>query len=458
MTPDEIFAGARTVADVAAHFQRLRPVCLELADAATATRRGYFTPFEDERVRQLLISYWHSRCALLELVTSFRTDGQLSEELRPAAFLVAFSGACLLVDAARFLRETFHDRPVVRHKLNEPEPYFSIPAGTYDTVQKSLTHPLHAWHLYHALRYFDEHRGDLEALADDPLLAPAWASLAQRAQRVRVSLGSYVRTRAQVKGRSTATHLGRDLLGRALYGMQKLCSSLMADRYVRHGHQPLLPEAIRAHLAGVLLPGDVLVVRKEYALTNYFLPGYWPHAALYLGDPEALRRLGLHEHEHVRPRWARLLERTGEQPRRVLEAMKDGVRIRPVDSPFGCDSIVVLRPRLSPELVGEALARGLFHEGKPYDFDFDFSRSDRLVCTEVVYRAFDGVGGIELPLTRRAGRATLAAGDLIRASLQTPFFQPLLVFSPRVSDQPLTGAQAVELLREKEGRAPLPNA
>ena len=34
----------------------------------------------------------------------------------------------------------------------------------------------------------------------------------------------------------------------------------------------------------VCRPGDVLVVRKEYAATNYFLPGYWPHAALVIGS------------------------------------------------------------------------------------------------------------------------------------------------------------------------------
>ena len=48
--------------------------------------------------------------------------------------MAAYAGAVLLIHAARFLRETFGDSPVVIAKLNEPEPHFGIPAGVYDTV------------------------------------------------------------------------------------------------------------------------------------------------------------------------------------------------------------------------------------------------------------------------------------------------------------------------------------
>jgi hypothetical protein len=63
------------------------------------------------------------------------------------------------------------------------------------------------------------------------------------------------------------------LFGRALYGLQKLASSMVSGVYVRSGHTPGLPEPQRTELLGHLLPGDVLVVRKEYAVTNYCLPG-----------------------------------------------------------------------------------------------------------------------------------------------------------------------------------------
>jgi hypothetical protein len=453
MTPDDIMAGARTVAQVAVHFDELKQASLARQARGVTTARGYFTPTEDEEGRHMLVSYWQARNALLDLVTTFRHDRHLPDELRPAAFLVAYAAAVLLVDAARFLHESFKDNPIVRAKLNEPEPHFGVPPGVYDAVQSSLTSPRHAWHLYHAMRYLDEHGAELRRLADDPALAPAHAVIERLGHRVRVPAARYAKARARLHLRQTVAGLPRDLVTRAMYGLMKLSGNLVADRYTRWRHQPCVPEAVRAELCGLLLPGDVFICRKEHALTNYFLPGYWPHAALHLGDAAALRRMGLEDHAQVRPRWARLLAGDTSEPRRVLEAQRDGVWIRPLSSPLRSDALVLLRPRLDADQIAEALARGLFHEGKPYDFDFDFTRSDRLVCTEVVYRSYEGVGGIQFALKRRTGRMTLAAEDLIEMALVRDGFEPVAVYAPRFSTRLVAGPAADDVLRATRGAA-----
>jgi hypothetical protein len=450
MTSEDIASGARTVAQVALHFHELKAEAVRRHTRRAATDRGYFSPAEDEVGRHLLVTYWHARNALVELVGDFRSDANLPDGLRPSAFLVAYAAAVLLVDAARFLREAFDTNPVVRAKLNEPEPHFGIPAGVYDTVQASLTSPRHAWHLYHALDYYDRHSAALRDLATAGpmagLLAPVWGVVERHGDRVRVPAARYVRATARVRLRQATTRVGRDVVGRALYGIVKLASSLAADKYLRIGHQPSIPAEVRAGLAGLLAPGDVLVVRKEHALTNYFLPGYWPHAALYLGSAADLARLGVDRVDHVRLRWARMLDCDLAEPRRVLEAMKDGVLVRSILSPFRSDALVVLRPQLAESEIAQALARGLFHEGKPYDFDFDFTRSDRLVCTEVVYRAYDGLGKIGFPLTRRAGRLTLAAEDILGLARRRAGFEPVCAYAPAFEPGLATGDAADRLL------------
>ena len=114
--------------------------------------------------------------------------------------------------------------------------------------------------------------------------------------------------------------------------------------------------------------------------------------------------------------------------------------------------MVVLRPSIAREDLGKALARGIAHEGKPYDFDFDFRRADRLVCTEVIYRAYDGVGSINIPLVQRAGRPTLSGSDLIQMGIGATNFTPVAVFAPMLSPGIVTGSQARRVLIDGQSR------
>jgi Permuted papain-like amidase enzyme, YaeF/YiiX, C92 family len=133
--------------------------------------------------------------------------------------------------------------------------------------------------------------------------------------------------------------------------------------------------------------------------------------------------------------------------------MKDGVRIRSINSALNSDSVVIVRPLLERTDIEYALAQALMHEGKPYDFDFDFCASHRLVCTEVVYRAYDGIAGVKFDLRRHAGRFALAAGDLLRMALARRHFGVIAVYLPGQSAAIETGDAACEIVQRFEGRA-----
>jgi hypothetical protein len=57
--------------------------------------------------------------------------------------------------------------------------------------------------------------------------------------------------------------------------------------------------------------------------------------------------------------------------------------------------------------------------GNGYDFSFDFNDAATQVCTEIIYRAFNGVGGIEFQLRKRVGNMTLSADDICNNALET---------------------------------------
>jgi hypothetical protein len=461
MFSESIVSGARTVVGIADHFEQLKQVATSLLEAGTASERGYFTPSEDERVRHLLISYWQSRNALIELVvTLHRTTtstganaleaAALSDRERAAAFVVAWAGALVLVDAARFLRHNCAGLPIVLKKLNEPEPHFGIPSGTYDRIQSSLTSPVHAWHLYHAREYWNNNLPFLVDISRGTELEPL-IEIARRALALHeVDLQRYAVDRLRTRARQAKT-TSRDVIGRATYGLQKAVSRLISGKFTHIGHKPQLPLEIAAQVRKLIRPGDVFVNRKEHAITNYFLPGFWPHAAFYIGETAQLQQMGIADHANGQPRWRRLLECDTNDSGRVVEALKDGVRIRSLESPFAADAITVIRPRLPEAVITEAIARALFHDGKPYDFDFDLTRSDRLVCTEVVYRSFEGLAGVNFSLTERAGRKTLAAEDLLNMALNQQHFEVVAAYAPGHASTVTTGSAAADLLRKTLG-------
>jgi hypothetical protein len=468
MTNEQLKSAALTVVDLSRSLADLKTQALAIYDPAAVAARGYITPSEEAELRHLQVSYFMVRSALFELLFDIWPRAERIDLATPEQFLIALAAAALLVDAARFLRQSFHRPNVIRRKLDEPDPVYGIPPRMYDDIQKSLTSSYHAWHLWNATRYFDRHRDQLAAVAEASGLQPVLAIVLSLRNRLRPSLWTYLLTRTQVRGRRAARHIGRNVLGRALYGIQEAAGRGLSEVRVRPHHSPSLPKQIRAEVVPLLRPGDVLVVRKEFAATNYFLPGHWPHVALYIGTAGDLASLGIADHPLVRPRLPALESATdttavlapnpahswanGSEHPCVLEAMKDGVRIRSINSPFNSDSVVIVRPKLEAGHIAAAIAQALMHEGKPYDFDFDFCASHRLVCTEVIYRSYDGIGGIQFELKRHAGRFALAAGDLLRMALDEQHFQIVAVYSPAHSPAVQIGPSATDIVRKFEGR------
>ena len=122
----ELTHGAATVISIAQHFDRLKDRAVDLIEKIDAEERGFFTPTEDEQTRHLLISYWQSRNALFELVSSFHQVKRFKSDQQPLALMVAYAGALVLVDVARFNGENFHHRHIVRAKLNDAEVWFGF--------------------------------------------------------------------------------------------------------------------------------------------------------------------------------------------------------------------------------------------------------------------------------------------------------------------------------------------
>ncbi|HEY5999193.1 MAG TPA: YiiX/YebB-like N1pC/P60 family cysteine hydrolase [bacterium] len=252
----------------------------------------------------------------------------------------------------------------------------------------------------------------------------------------------------------------------AWFPVQAGVSEWMGDTKVKRRHTDLVTHEQIRSLQPALRPGDILLERREWYLSNVGLPGFWPHAALYVGTPAERRSFfgGPQVQAWVRARGGadgdleKLLERrhpaayalavraqeAGHAPR-VLEAMSEGVVFTTIEHSASCDSLAVLRPRLQPVEIAEALLRAFGYSGRPYDFDFDFLTDDALVCTELVYKAYEpspGYRGLRFALGTVLGRPVVPANGIAR----------------QFDQEYGTDAQQTDLLlfldgQEREGRA-----
>lgn len=122
--------------------------------------------------------------------------------------------------------------------------------------------------------------------------------------------------------------------------------------------------------------------------------------------------------EALRETWAAYLAPgEGGHPPRVLEAVGEGVIFTALEHSGAADSLAALRPRLPPEDLARALVRAFGYAGRPYDFDFDFVSDAALVCSELVYKAYEpgeGRAGLRLPLVRVAGRLLTPPNEIAR--------------------------------------------
>jgi hypothetical protein len=407
-----------------------------------AAARGYLRPEEEERLLDWFARLLTVREGLWQVIAEVSEPiegdpGRIESEDEWRCFVLGYAAASAVARVDRLLVERVATDELVQRKLNEGSAELRIPRKQYTAVFESLTSPRNALEMLAAMRYAARHRARLEGLADDEQLGPVVTALAACESALDPSKRRYLE---QLAG--FAVHAvrrgGASARQQVTFAAMESGGRLVAELRDRWRAPRIGAERLR-ELGQLLRPGDVLVTRRERALSNLVLPGYWPHAALYVGSERDRARLGVELDPMRTARWS--------GDRCVLEALKDGVRFRPLAETLAVDAVAVLRPRLDPALIARGLGRAARHEGKPYNFDFDFLRSDRLVCTEVVYRAYDGLGSIDFELRERAGRPTLSAEDLLDMALDRDLLGVIAVLgAPPRPDQLARGPAAREAL------------
>lgn len=416
---ESLSADVRGLIDAAAQLEEDAPQRSQL-DAIIA--RGEFRPAEDEAVGFWFARFLTVRGNLWEVINEARSvlddpSGAVAQDKDLHYFLVGYAAVCLLIRVDRIMLFQVADHSIIQRKLNESFPEYRIPRRQFTTIFSAFVDQANVFAIRDAMQFARKNRRKLLKLRKDPdvgFIAQQLRELESSLNRSKLSHLKRAWSYVTHKWRRRGVVTGERILAGILEGFGRA-----ASEFCEMDNKSVTAE-IRQSIADFLRPGDVVVTRHAKALTNLFLPGFWPHVALYVGTPDQRQSAGI----VVEPSKARIWV----DDICVLESRKDGVLLRPLSDTLSVDTFTVLRPNLNAESIRRAIERAILHEGKLYNFDFNFFNSDRIVCTEVIYRAYDGLEDLQFPLHERAGRKTLSAEDLLDFALDTDAFTPVAIF------------------------------
>ena len=395
-----------------------------------------------DRGQRLLRRFYKYREQLFFIFWRYREAEKPSDDpLLLRAFIVEYAAGVVLFECSLNFIHGFNDPNSVA-KLNEPIDKWGIPEGFYNFIKGGLASAEN-------MALFREFQVEYKGMQDSPRLMaslarlPTYERFKDKINRAEGTIGKYDAGQTIQTVRRVRDGI-RDTSGEVIYEVQKAISSWIGDfRAIK------IEPAIDVHsqqfkeLRAKLKPGDILLERRNYYGSNAFLPGYWPHAALYIGTPEDLLELGLagdldelenllgegfgKDTDKVGEFWGDPARR-GEgyaspdlhhgDPHVIIEAVSEGVVFSSLEHSIGgADSVAVLRPVASRDEIIKAIRTAFSHWGKPYDFEFDFTSVDKLVCTELVYRSYGGNSSestISFIVDTIMGRPTMPAVNLVR--------------------------------------------
>ena len=342
----------------------------------------------------------------------YQLDYVAEPALHADAFLVAYMAFVAQYNACLEIFEMVGENEFMETLLNEEGA--GIPADSFYTMKYRLTHPNVFLRLNAGAAYY-------ELVKHNLTLDPAFvAEFKTRRNAFYSQLGKHP---------DIFIENPLDILERAafdaMFPVQKNVAVQMS--YLRTAKRDYLitPEILKPHLRR-LKPGDILVQRRNWHMTNIGIPGFWPHTALYVGTPAELEaffgELGFPPMETIKalyPEVFQAMSKTGDdgRPIRVIEAIRPGVVFQSLETSAKCDYLGVIRPNLTKAEKFKALLAAFSHYGKPYDLNFDFTTDNELVCSELIYKSFKSCGKLPFEPAVINGRLLLPPNRMVAQAI-----------------------------------------
>ena len=180
----------------------------------------------------------------------------------------------------------------------------------------------------------------------------------------------------------------------------------IAGRYEERKGKLYHNKKIEKDIVKHLRSADILLEKTPFRLTDKMIPGYWGHAAIWIGNEKELRALGIWDHPVVKK-----YHRQIQAGFLVAESLRQGTTLHTLSHFLNIDDLAVLRHNkpISKSEKAKIIILALRQIGKAYDFNYDVETTDKIVCSQLVYLSYTD---IEWPTESILGRYTISPDNI----------------------------------------------
>ena len=342
-------------------------------------------------------------------------------EQHAVAYSLSFASLCAQIGGGHALLDIVEGNSRVQRLFDEAVPERGLPAGSFTAIRnklsqfrdQSLVTVGREWFDQWIILYLTSENGK------------QLRSLVHQQSQLAASKGDVKGMLSTLRNKS---ELIKTKAFQAWFPVQKEAAEWFGDVRVIPQKRRLIQDVQLDAMRKAMLPGDIIVERRNWYLSNIGLPGFWPHAALYIGsvdevsrhfddEEEVTQAFGTPFSEYLRSKHKAAFDAFAKSTRhhknRVLEAVSEGVVFTSLEHSCGADYVGVMRVNTSKLELAKAIDKAFGYFGRPYDFDFDFATDDTLVCSELVVKAYAPV--LSVPSIEVAGRTTIPPTEFVRA-------------------------------------------
>lgn len=331
----------------------------------------------------------------------------VSPQSRLSGVMLSLSSAFLLYDNYLLAVSLFEGDAKLRRLLNEADPGYAVQSAALAKVTLSYNSISNRSRVRRAIKFYERESKRFEqgvAATDETAYLSMLIRQSPSYSVVRKWSPLYVvgRKVGFLGGVTEDTLSSLERQGMNLFSM--VFGNAVGLVEARKG-KLYRKNTVSGQLQATLQAGDILLEKTPFRLTDKLIPGYWGHAALWIGSEAELRELGIwgnplvsRYHQQIR------------QGRGVVEALRSGVEMNPLEQFMNIDSIGVLRrPGADKAERAKVILQALRQVGKPYDFNFDVESKGKVYCSKLVYLTYSNV---EWPTKKSLGRTTFTPDDV----------------------------------------------